>query len=99
MKLSRKQKTIRNFLLAALLLFSWWVLTGMHAFTAGQALKWETQQRGIKETPQILYRSAKDNYTRRVLSLPTARWALPKRSRHSCRPQPGFIRSHPRSAR
>lgn len=67
MKLSRKQKTIRNFLLAALLLFFWWVLTGMHAFTAGQALKWEAQQRGLKETPQILYRSPKEGYTRRVL--------------------------------
>lgn len=67
MKLSRKQKTIRNFLLAALLLFSWWVLTGMHPFTGNQALKWEARQRGLKETPQIIYRSPKENYGRRVL--------------------------------
>lgn len=57
MKLNRKQKTIRNFLLAGVLLFTWWVLMGLPSFTQQQALRWAAQQRGLKEEPQVLYRA------------------------------------------
>ena len=56
MKLSRKQKTLRNFLLAAALLLMWWVLTGMNPITPGQALRWQAQEWGLKETPRVVCR-------------------------------------------
>ena len=48
MKLNRKQKTLRNFLLAASLLLLWWVLTGMNPITPDQALRWKAQEWGLK---------------------------------------------------
>ena len=56
MKLNRKQKTLRNFLLAAALLLLWWVLTGMNPITPGQALRWQAQEWGLKETPHVVCR-------------------------------------------
>ena len=56
MKLNRKQKTLRNFLLAAALLLLWWVLTGMNPITPGQALRWQAQEWGLKETPRVVCR-------------------------------------------
>ena len=61
MKLNRKQKTIRNFLLAGVLLFTWWVLMGLPSFTQQQALRWVAQQKGLKEEPQVLCRLAEEN--------------------------------------
>ena len=54
MKLNRKQKTLRNFLLAAVLLLLWWVLTGMNPITPTQALRWQAQEWGLKETPRVI---------------------------------------------
>ena len=56
MKLNRKQKTLRNFLLAAALLLLWWVLTGMNPITPVQALRWQAQEWGLKETPRVVCR-------------------------------------------
>lgn len=56
MKLNRKQKTLRNFLLAASLLLLWWVLTGMNPITPDQALRWKAQEWGLKETPHVVCR-------------------------------------------
>lgn len=61
MRLNRKQKTIRNFLCILLLLFAWWVFTGMQPFTVSQALRWEAQELGLKETPRVLYRSGRES--------------------------------------
>ena len=56
MKLNRKQKTLRNFLLTAALLLLWWVLTGMNPITPVQALRWQAQEWGLKETPRVVCR-------------------------------------------
>ncbi len=56
MKLSRKQKTLRNFFLAAVLLLLWWVLTGMNPITPTQALRWQAQEWGLKERPRVICR-------------------------------------------
>lgn len=67
MRLNRKQKIVRNFLCIMLLLFAWWVLMGLNPFTTAQALRWETQQRGLKETTQVLYRSERDRTIKNAL--------------------------------
>lgn len=54
MKLSRTQKTLRNFLLAVLLLFLWWFLLGARPLTPKQAVTWEARRWGLTGEVDVL---------------------------------------------
>ena len=53
MRLNRKQKTIGNFLLAGVLLFSWWFLNGAKPLTITQAVRRQALEMGFKDRPEI----------------------------------------------
>ncbi|MBQ8390356.1 MAG: hypothetical protein IJX52_05195 [Oscillibacter sp.] len=54
MRLNRKQKTARNFLLAMLILFAWWFFNGAQPMTVRQAIRWQALELGMQEPPEIL---------------------------------------------
>jgi len=61
--MKRKQKILRNFSLAALLIFAWWFLLGARPLTVKQAVTWEARRWGLagdmevlREETQKLYR-------------------------------------------
>ena len=54
MKLSRGQKTLRNFILAALLIFMWWFLLGARPLTVKQAVTWEARRWGLAGEVHVL---------------------------------------------
>ena len=60
MKLNRKQKTARNFLLAVAVLLLWWFLMGARPLTLRQAAAWEAQRLGLAGNAEIRY--TKDAY-------------------------------------
>ena len=60
MKLNRKQKTARNFLLAAAVLFLWWFLLGARPLSLRQAATWEARKWGLAGKAEIRY--AEDGY-------------------------------------
>lgn len=67
MRLNRKQKTLRNFLFMLVLLFLWWMLLDFPPLTQSQALRWEAQELGFQERPQVICRSDWDSHHRDVV--------------------------------
>ena len=55
LKLNRKQKTARNFLLAAAVLLLWWFLMGARPLTLRQAAAWEARKWGLAGKAEIRY--------------------------------------------
>lgn len=65
-KLSRKQKTARNLLIAlVLLLLGWWV-NDFRAPTPGLALRWKAEEYALP-APELLYRAEKENNSRDIV--------------------------------
>ena len=52
--MNRKQKTLRNVLLAGLFLFFWWFLNGAKPLTINQAIRWQALGMGFRDRPEIL---------------------------------------------
>lgn len=52
--MKRKQKILRNFLLAALLIFAWWFLLGARPLTVKQAVTWEARRWGLEGEVHVL---------------------------------------------
>ena len=67
MRLSRKQKTLRNFLLAVLCLLAWWFFSGAKPLTLRQAIRWEALRLGMKERPEIVSAAPKRDYHQNVV--------------------------------
>lgn len=65
--MNRKQKTIRNFLLAGLLLFSWWFFNGAKPLTITQAVRRQALELGFREPPEIWSVGPKKDFYQDVL--------------------------------
>ena len=52
--MKRKQKILRNFLLAVLLIFAWWFLLGARPLTVKQAVTWEARRWGLTGEVHVL---------------------------------------------
>lgn len=65
--MNRKQKTLRNFLLAGLLLFSWWFFNGAKPLTITQAVRRQALELGFREPPEIWSVGPKKDFYQDVL--------------------------------
>lgn len=63
----REQKVLRNFLLAAAILFAWWFFSGARPLTLSQAVRWKALELGLKEPPEIIAVKNGKNHQRSVV--------------------------------
>lgn len=65
-RLNRRQKILRNFLAAVLLVFLAWAVNDFRAPTANLALRWRAEEYGLS-APEVLYRSTWEGDQRDVV--------------------------------
>lgn len=81
-RLNRRQKILRNFLAAVLLVFLAWAVNDFRAPTANLALRWRAEEYGLS-APEVLYRSTWEGDQRDVVFRTEGFYGTARETRYS----------------